>query len=204
MQVKSFLRKLKKYFRKQMGRVRRIGLRNRDFTIISNNCTGGYIYQYFGLKYNTPTAGLFFSTKDFVKFCKNIDHYLKQDMIFLDSYNEGNESKGYPIGLLDDIKVHFLHYKSIEEAKDKWNRRSSRINLDDLYFMYCENGDCSSQDIEDFCAINKAPILCFTYKNYSIEGATYCSKLAESGNFAWTRKIVLGLIPWKKYLNHLK
>ena len=37
--------KIKKKIKKIIGNVNRIGLKNRDFTIISNNCWGGFVYQ---------------------------------------------------------------------------------------------------------------------------------------------------------------
>ena len=37
------------------------------FTIISNNCWAGLVYQHFGLPYNTPTAGLFFFAQDYLE-----------------------------------------------------------------------------------------------------------------------------------------
>lgn len=40
---------------------RRQRLNRCDFSIISNNCWGGSVYRYFGLPYQSPTAGLFFS-----------------------------------------------------------------------------------------------------------------------------------------------
>lgn len=40
------------------------------------------------------------------------------------------------IGKLDDIEVVFLHYKSEEEAYQKWNRRKKRINYNNLIFKF--------------------------------------------------------------------
>lgn len=41
-----------------------------------------------------------------------------------------------PIGLIDDVEVVFLHYKTFDEAVEKWNRRKSRINWDNLYNVF--------------------------------------------------------------------
>ena len=32
----------------------------------------------------------------------------------------------YPIGYLDDIEIHFMHYQSITEVKEKWERRTKK------------------------------------------------------------------------------
>ena len=54
----------------------RIGLKNKDFSIISNNCWGGWYYDRYHLSYLTPPIGLFFPAKDYLKFLSNIHHYL--------------------------------------------------------------------------------------------------------------------------------
>ncbi|MDE6218484.1 MAG: DUF1919 domain-containing protein, partial [Muribaculaceae bacterium] len=47
---------------------RRRKLKHNDFTIISNNCWAGTaVYQPFGLKYNTPTVGLFIIDEDYIQ-----------------------------------------------------------------------------------------------------------------------------------------
>ena len=52
-------------------------------TIISNNCWGGNVYQKFGLKYTSPTIGLFMIGEDYVKFCKNLRYYSTLNLKFI-------------------------------------------------------------------------------------------------------------------------
>ena len=42
-------------------------LDNKDFTIISNNCWGGMIYESYGMQKLSPTVGLFFMSEDYIK-----------------------------------------------------------------------------------------------------------------------------------------
>lgn len=42
---------------------------------------------------------------------------------------------GYPVANLKDIKIHFLHYHSEQEASEKWYERCSRINYDNIYII---------------------------------------------------------------------
>jgi uncharacterized protein (DUF1919 family) len=42
-------------------KVARIRLKNQDFTIISNDCWGGGVYEDLQLQYTTPMVGLFFT-----------------------------------------------------------------------------------------------------------------------------------------------
>ena len=82
-------------------------LKNKDFTIISSNCVGGIIYHDLGLPFLTPTVNLSFDMNDFVKFVSNLKYYIDKDLIKLDT------NKEYPIGVIEDIKINFIHYKTL-------------------------------------------------------------------------------------------
>ena len=62
--------KLLKYPRtgKQFTSRRIKQLKQTDFTIISNNCWGGMIYESYGLSKQSPTVGMFFMAPDYIKF----------------------------------------------------------------------------------------------------------------------------------------
>lgn len=124
-------------------RKRRSKLKYKDFTIISNNCWAGTaVYQPFGLKYNTPTVGLFIMDEDYIRFLERLEWYLTQTPIFIapqksryyDRISErGTKEISYPIAVLgNDVELHFLHYHSQSEALQKWTRRCRRINFDRL------------------------------------------------------------------------
>lgn len=127
-----------------LARYERSRLRRKDFSIICNDCVGWGIYHKFGLQYTTPTVGLFFYSEDYITFLEGFEHFIKQPIRFKDTsrHSEANEIRkqiAYPIGVLDeDVEVHFLHYKDEIEAAEKWARRTSRINLDNLFFIYSD------------------------------------------------------------------
>lgn len=52
-----------------------------------------------------------------------------------------NSKLPYPIGVLDDVEIQFLHYKTEQEATEKWSRRKQRINLNNLFITYSDDGD---------------------------------------------------------------
>ena len=56
----STKRKIRKFF----SPIKRIGLKNKSFSIISNNCWGGIVYDIFGLQYRSPTIGCYFFLKN--------------------------------------------------------------------------------------------------------------------------------------------
>lgn len=122
---------------------RRRKLSCKDFSIISNNCWAGTaVYQPFGLKYNTPTVGLFIMDEDYIQFIEKINYYITQPLEFIDPRkskyyfkisNGGKSEIKYPIATLDgDIEIHFLHYNNPKEALAKWQRRVKRINWNKL------------------------------------------------------------------------
>lgn len=108
-----------------------------DFTIISNNCVGGLIYKQMGLPYTTPFVGLFILPEDYYRLTKDIRSYLELPIVFdeeLKLFQLGQYF--YPVGHLGDVTLHFLHYESVEEARDKWNRRKKRMNWNNIYFKF--------------------------------------------------------------------
>lgn len=108
-------------------------LKNHEFCIICNNCFGGHLYEVTNRPYNTPTVGLYFFAEDYIKFIENLKNYLTEDINFIqqsrfEECHVEHQTLNYPIGILsNNLEIHFLHYKSEEEAKTKWNRRKARI-----------------------------------------------------------------------------
>lgn len=124
-------------------------------TIISNNCWGGFAYQDLGLEYNSPFIGLFIPSVDYIKLLKNFDNYMKSELIFVKSskYEEFSDAD-WLIALLNDCEIHFLHYNTVEEVKEKWQRRKERINWEDLRIEFGENETFSKGLINEFLNLN--------------------------------------------------
>lgn len=93
----------------------------RNFSILSQNCIGGVLYHDMGLQFLSPTVNLYFTGPDFVRFVLNLDHYLDIDPVM--AWDET-----HPVGNLEDITIHFMHYGTCAEAWRDWNRRKARIN----------------------------------------------------------------------------
>lgn len=58
---------------------------------------------------------------------------MKQELHFCDDPNYD-----YPIGILEDVKIHFIHYQNKEEAAEKWKSRKKRMDWNNLYIIGCE------------------------------------------------------------------
>ena len=113
--------RFRKYIRNVYDRFRLE--KNADFSIISNHCMGGIISHDLGLEFKSPTVNLKILPDDFIKFVENLEHYL-----FLPIEEKFETGISYPIGLLGDVTLYFVHYSSFEEAVKCWNRRKERVN----------------------------------------------------------------------------
>lgn len=164
-----------KLFRKYKKSKTKNKLVNKNFTLITNNCLGGVIYHDLDIKFNSPTINLYFSDNDFLKFTKKIEYYLKQDVV---ERKNGIGHKGYPIGVLDDIEIHFLHYSSFDEAKKKWNERSSRVKYDNIFIIMTDTEGTYLDLIKEFEQVpykhkvlfSKSPILDNNKYGFYIKG----------------------------------
>ncbi|MBE6067110.1 MAG: DUF1919 domain-containing protein [Clostridium lundense] len=155
--------------------INRRKLKNKDFSLISSNCNGGFIMHDLDLKFLTPTVNLFFFPEDFIKFIENLNFYLQQKLEF--TTKEGYK---YPIGKLYDIEIHFMHYSNEEEAKEKWGERSKRINYDNLYIMMTDRDGCTEEIIKRFNNLSYKNKVLFTNKEYKQYSSTFYIKGFEN------------------------
>lgn len=166
---------IKKFIKKTIGNINKIGLKNKDFTIISNNCWGGFVYQKFNLEYRTPFIGLFLYAPDYIELLENFDELISKELEFIgadkskyksDLIKNGTFNK-YPIGILgDNVEIHFLHYHSIEEAITKWNKRLSRINRDNMLVKFSDRDLCTDDLIYRFDRLKFKNKICFASKEF--------------------------------------
>lgn len=96
-------------------------LKNRDFTIITSNCVGTMIYHDLNMPFFSPTINLTIGMNDFVRFAENLGWYMEKELVELKG------EYGYPIGMLEDVRINFLHYESFEEAALKWEVRKKGL-----------------------------------------------------------------------------
>ena len=80
-------------------------------------------------------------SKEFVKFACNLKEYLNESLVFIDT------DASYPVAKLKDITINFTHYKTEEEARDKWNERKNRINWNNLFIITNDRDNITLNDI---------------------------------------------------------
>lgn len=179
--IGHFLRKLKKNLRffirdRLVNEKVRRDIEAENVSLIASDCIGGVIYKDLHRRMDSPTINMFFSASDFIKFCRNIDYYLGQTIVCDESASGEDE---YPIGRIGDIRLHLVHYKSIEEASEKWEIRKKRIHWDSMYVMMNDRNGCTEKEIAEFDALPFQNKVIFTHKPYPQYKSAYCISGSE-------------------------
>lgn len=105
---------------------------------------GGGISHDFGLRFNSPTVNLMIPANEFVSLLSDINQV--NDEIIKVSTEEK-----YPVGLLaNQYMLHFIHFKTFNEAVSILRKRSRRINKYEPYLILVETASCSYRDIVKF------------------------------------------------------
>jgi uncharacterized protein (DUF1919 family) len=112
-------------------------VRTRRFSIIACDCWGGYVYQDLEIPYQTPFVNLYLHLPCFLGFLENFEVAIRAPLEFVEE-SRYNGKVSFPVGLImGAYEIHFMHYHSREEAREKWNRRRERVvqDIDDCFFM---------------------------------------------------------------------
>ena len=212
-ELKSFKRIIKSY----LAKFKIIGLKNKDFSIICNNCWAGHYYDDYNLKYLTPTIGLVIPPKSYIRFINNLKYYLSLDL----KEAKANELECYDMlkkkdekallrpvddlvcGKLDDVEIIFLHYRDFNSAAYKWARRKRRINYNNLIYKFNDQNELTEDEYNSFLKFEAKNKLFFTsnekYKNSNI--SYYVKKYDGLGYIADDLHTSFN---FKKYVNNME
>ncbi len=134
-----------KVLRKMINYKNQRKLKNHSFSLICNNCNGGYLCHDLHEQFRTPFVNLWLTPADMIKYLSRLNHYRSCELEFV----KDNPEK-YPIAMLDDIKIYFRHYQTEEEARKKWLERTSRMDEQNLFIWLVAKDGCTEEDIEAF------------------------------------------------------
>ena len=139
-------------------------LTNSNFSIISSNCFGTFMYHNLNEKFNSPTINLFFSQNDFYQFVLHLKEYLETELVEIT-----DDTVTYPIGGLTyngyTVRINFMHYKSFEEAKSKWNERKHRIDFSNIYIIQLITTGITQEYLDKFAALPYKHKMLITHEN---------------------------------------
>ena len=88
--------KVLKSWRVGLADWRKKQLKSTDFTIISNNCWGGMIYESYNLPKESPTVGMFFMAKDYIEFLSDLKGYIGGKLLLNRKNLVGKRCHRYP------------------------------------------------------------------------------------------------------------
>lgn len=161
--------------REKFNFLNRIGLENREFTIISDNCWGGLVYKHFAMEYRSPFANLFLFPPCYLRLLQNFEESMNQELRFIEpsasKYAEIMRQRKsldtYPVGvLIESIELHFLHYREEEDIRFKWDKRKERINFLNIMFKFSDRDNPSPELIRQFDELPFKNKVCFSEKPY--------------------------------------
>lgn len=144
----------------------RLGARG-DFAIVSNNCWGAGFYSDLGRAYNTPFVGTLVPPECYLRLLAGWPDTLFQPLRFIPKSRYTSWEIRCPVALLGDSEIHFMHYKSDQEAAEKWSRRLARFprNPDAWRFKFCDHHVGASPHatalLEEFDALPFSKKICF-------------------------------------------
>lgn len=146
------------FFRKIINHANRLRLKNKTFSLFASNCNGGCICHDLGLQFRSPFVNLYLNAEDYIKFLENPKEHLDTPLEFL-----RDSGKTYPVGILKDITLHFVHYDSPKEAYDAWQRRKERIDWENLFVLMTDKDGCTEELLKQFDALHYRNKAVFTH-----------------------------------------
>ncbi len=171
MRLKSFIIRAE---RKLYLDRKRSKLKNGNPTVFSANCNGAMILHDMKCRFNSPFVNLYVQADDFLKFLKNPEKYLNAEPVEIKS------DMPFPVGMVEDIMLFFMHYKSFDEARDKWIERSKRVDMNNLFIMMTDKNGCTEKHIAEFDSLPYDNKVIFTHKPYPEFKSAYYIKGFEN------------------------
>lgn len=127
----------------------------------------------------SPTINLFIRPEDYLRMLGDLRRYLTDVPLTCDT--EKSAKVGYPVGLLGDVRLWFVHYESFEQAREKWEERCKRVRWNRLYVMMVERDGCTEENIRAFDQLPYAHKVVFTAKERpDIQSAYYIPDTMEA------------------------
>lgn len=153
----------------------KVQLKTDEFTIISQNCIGGVFYHDMGIQFQSPTINLYFSAVDFVKFVLNLKEYLSMtpEMMW---------DETYPVGLVGDIKINFMHYRTCTEALKAWEKRKKRVRWDRIVVLSTDMEGFNEGVFEQWKQIPFPKVLFTAQKRFANEPDSVYYPIYEQNN----------------------
>lgn len=193
--------------RKARLRLQNIWLKNRDCSIISDNCLAGMIYHDYNMRFNSPTINCTIHAYDYIRFLQYVIN--REDISNIEKVptKEGEAPKGILNG---NVRIEFTHYSSFEEGLSKWKERVKRINYDNMLLLMTEKS-VKRDLLEDFERLEYRHKVALVHLPYSqISSSIYLRGFEENekvgyifGKYKWWGMTYYDQVNWVKILNRI-
>lgn len=192
-----------KLWRRVLQRRYRRQFHNHTLSVFSSNCVGGCMLHDVGARFNSPFVNLYMNAADYLAFLSAPAKYSALPM------QEIPSDTAYPVAAWGDLTVHFVHYKTFDEAAVAFQRRLERVNYDNLFVLFVERDGCTYEDLQRFDALPYAHKVVFTHRPYAdIASAVYIEGFETEaclGNVMhWDRRLgrkIYDRFPFVRWLN---
>ena len=78
----------------------------------------------------------------------------------------------YPVGILDDVEVHFMHYADFDVAKKKWDERKKRINRSEIRIIDVAREDWQPEHQDTLMQVSMPRVSFYTKETGDPNGIT--------------------------------
>lgn len=113
---------------------RYINLIENPVTIIADDCWGAEAYHYLRLPFSSPFILCYMESTNYIKAMENLDYYLNSPLKIIQESNRAeNKIPIASLGEKEKIFLNFNHSVSFQEAKADWEKRSKRINWNNIF-----------------------------------------------------------------------
>ncbi|PSB01599.1 DUF1919 domain-containing protein [Merismopedia glauca] len=180
------------------------------FTIISDDCWGAGPYFDFRTEFHSPFIGIRIEAPCYLELLKDLRGYIESPLVFtntskyegINSWRENNQIS-FPIARLKDkVELLFMHESDEEICRQKWERRVKRINWDNLFIKFREDGlNFREEYFAEFDRLQYEYKICFTQKDYpefdwAISALGYFKSLEERTHIYPSTKMYFNVIAW--------
>ena len=168
--IKEAYKKIRFQIRDQVwNKENRKKLVNHDFSIICSDCTAGCVCKDLKEQMRSPTRNFYFNADGYIKFCQDLEYYLSQPL----TEDKNPPDTEYLTAMCGDVRLFLVHYDSVKQAQEEWERRKGRVNLDNLFFLMNDRNFCTEEHIAAFDALPYPNKVCFTHKKYPQYKSTF-------------------------------
>lgn len=153
-----------------VGKEMRRRLQVDQITLVASDCTGGCLYHDLRLRFDSPFINMFLPASDYVRVVSDLTGYLAEPLVGAPEI----DGFPYPVARLGDAIVHLVHYKTLAEARRKWDERVERFDYKcPLFIMNDRNGFSHADGIAFKDAVGQHGVL-FVHDDFRPEGLNVC------------------------------